>query len=114
MALTREAQFPWKINDIGLPVAVVNNVEYALGSVDNDGRPPYFFQLWDEEKEELVARLESEPVPVEEAALWDVPPLNGAQLIPELFELANRSASGAPEVFNRLLTDLDGLDNPFK
>lgn len=112
MALTRQGQFDWSRNDVGKLISLVGDVEYAVGSIDSDQRPPYFFQVWDEVNDVLVARLESQPPPSAEDA-WEQPELNGAQLIPELFELAVRSASGAPEVFKKLLGDLDRLDSPF-
>lgn len=112
LSLTREGRFPWAKNDLDLPVALVNDVEYATGSVDRDGRPPYFFQLWDEKKGELIARLESEPIPADSVP-WETDVLSAAQLLPELFELAARAASGAPAVFSRLVSDLDSLDDPF-
>lgn len=83
------------------------DLEFMVGSVDNDDRPPYYLAVWDVESLRYLARLESEPVP--DANGWEVA-LSPAQKILELRGLAYRSAQGSPQLLARILSRLDDID----
>lgn len=108
--LTRSEKLRWHFEEHQIVVAPVGDIEYVLGSVDKDGRAPYYLGIWDPQISEHIARLESEPVP--QVGDWSVDPaeFSAAQLVPTLHTLANRSASGAPRKLNQLLADLQELD----
>lgn len=100
IAATRSNALNWiEVDD--RVVAVVGESRYEIGSIDDDGRIPYFLGVAVNEdgRATEIARLESEPVSEERA--W-----TAGEKLPELRNLALRSAKGAPEIFGKLLADL--------
>lgn len=110
--LTRANTLEWK-EGFGEIEARVGQMIYAIGSVDNDGRLPYYLDVRPASTAEPLARLESQPLPEFDPG-W-ITSLTAAQKLPELRALAQRSALGAPQLFNRLIGDLNALgeETPF-
>lgn len=111
-SLTHAGRIEWTEGDMIYKTSV-GDILYVIGTVDNDGRPPYFVGVWDSSESRYLARLESEPFP----DAMGTPPQTAAEAIPALYALAARSAAGAPQLFNELigaLNDLDDVDDvPF-
>ncbi|WP_336633327.1 MULTISPECIES: hypothetical protein [unclassified Microbacterium] len=105
--LTEAEKLTWRAED-GVFTASVGQVEYVLGSVDNDDRAPYFFGVWDPSNSEYLAKLESQPT--ENGGLAAATP---AQAVPALYARVKRSATGADRLFSSLLNGLKRLDEPF-
>lgn len=111
--LTKSEKLKWHIEERDIVVTPVGDIEYVLGSVDSDGRAPFFFSIWDPDEKVSIARLESQPVPEpDEHGNLSEDRLAG-QSIPALLAMATRSATGAPKKLNQLMSDLDQLDLPF-
>ena len=111
LRLTLDSKLDWKTEHTEgheLLVAVVRGIEYVVGAVDNDGRPPFFLTVWRTEPGVSLARLESQPP--DEDAFGNPVALTAAQKIPELWAAATRSASGTPQIFGELMDALDMLD----
>jgi hypothetical protein len=109
---TREGKLKWSMvegQDDGLSV-IVGRSEFYLGSVDRDGRAPYLLEVGDPVQRETIDRLESEPIPDSPPIDWNGEPiLTAAQMLPELYVEAFRVASGARQIYDQLLSDLDTL-----
>lgn len=105
--LTVADKLSWSDNGTWV-IAEVGDIDYAIGSVDGDDRPPFVLEVGDRTAQKTLARLESEPVSENRA---DSP--TAAQLLPSLREVARRSATGAPQLFGRLIEGLNGLEDPF-
>lgn len=103
---TRSNALKWTEQDARV-VAVVGESSYEIGSIDDDGRIPYFLsvRLGEGGTPTEIARLESEPV--NEEREWTA----GERLV-ELRNLAYRSAKGAPQIFGKLLADLKATAEP--
>lgn len=111
--LTRQGRLKWHEDGSNVTTTVAG-VTYVIGSVDNDGRQPYFLAVeeatddpWASTKE--LSRLESIP----EDAEWEYGAPAGGRLH-YLRREAIRNALGAPQLLNRLLKDLEatGDDEP--
>ncbi|MFD1201001.1 hypothetical protein ACFSWE_05000 [Leucobacter albus] len=107
IAQTEAEQLVWASEDT-IFSAAVGKYEFVVGSVDNDGRLPYFFGVWNPAVEEYVDKIESRPTAGMATDLESG--LSASELIPRVVELARRSASGAVHVFSELLDGLDRLD----
>ncbi|MCP8999575.1 hypothetical protein NFC73_07490 [Pseudarthrobacter sp. RMG13] len=103
---TRAHNLKWMEQDDRV-IALLGDSSYEIGSIDDDGRIPYFLGVRIREDGVVteIARLESEPV-VEDR------PWTAGEKLPELRNLAFRSAKGAPEIFGKLLADLKGTAEP--
>jgi hypothetical protein len=105
---SRSELLEWSLDqDRGLLRARVGGTDYMIGSVDNDGRPPFFLAVGDANARAELARLESDP---SEDAPWDTGVKSASQRLVELRNLAMRLAQGAPQLLNKLISDLDSLD----
>ncbi|MFL0564583.1 hypothetical protein ACH0CG_02415 [Microbacterium sp. 179-I 1D1 NHS] len=108
MKLTEGEKLTWQADEQPLFIATVGDIEYVLGSVDNDGRAPYFFGIFDPTIRQYLAKLESQPVSSDS---WGGQ--TPAQMVPGLYARVKRAATGADKLFSSLLTGLRNLDSPF-
>lgn len=106
--LTQRNLIKWAFEE-SVITAKVGQVEYVLGSVDKDGRQPFFLHIWRPDSETIAARLESTPGPDDEVP-WSG--LSAAEKVSTLHAAAVRSASGAGELFDELMADLKRIDEP--
>lgn len=104
--LTRAETVDWK-NERDEVAAVIGDYRYAIGSVDNDGRIPYYLAVKESWGQKELDRLESQPINEEPFAQ----PSAGEMLL-ELRHLAFRSAQGAPQLFSKLMADLQQAEEP--
>lgn len=106
MSATRADSLKWTEQGARV-VAIVGQSSYEIGSIDDDGRIPYFLSVRLDENgtPTEIARLESEPI-IEERS-WTA----GEKLV-ELRNLAYRSAKGAPQIFGKLLAELKATTEP--
>ena len=86
----------------------VDDLDYMVGSVDNDQRPPYYLSLWDVNSRDYLARLESEPI--QEDDEWGQAPLTAGNRLLELRTVAYRSAQGSPQLLSRIMNGFDRID----
>lgn len=103
---TRANTLKWTEQDARV-VAIVGDNSYEIGSIDDDGRIPYFLsvRLGEGRAATELARLESEPLDDERE--W-----TAGEKLHELRNLAYRSAKGAPQIFGKLLADLRAKAEP--
>lgn len=120
IGLTLKDRISWE-NDYENPGsydAKVNDFLYSVGSVDSDGRLPYFFAI-----NKILGTNENTGEPTLQwlATLESIPPSNETSRIRDeisksivvLRDLAVRSAKGTPKLFESLLNDLKSLEDPW-
>jgi len=108
MDLTRANKTAWHNSESqDLVSTVIGPVAYIVGSVDNDGRAPYFLAVVkvDSDANKELARLESTPVNTDEG-------YSPQEKIVDLHRLAFRMASGGPQLVASLLADMNALLPP--
>jgi len=101
--LTRAEAAKWSLGDVNVLRSEVEGTEYEIGSVDNDGRAPYFLAIYTGEgfdREEL-ARIESDPGEFEN--------YTPGEAVTDLQRIANRMARGGPQLASKLLADMEKI-----
>ena len=119
-ALTQEQKLAWTMRNDVL-VARAANFMYRIGSVDGDGRQPFFLAisrslpLPDSEEAEVFSEIDRiNSLNETQSDPWNSETLGRS--IVNLRDLALRDAQGAPQIFEELLDSLSSLgesDVPF-
>ncbi|UXN23928.1 hypothetical protein N8D74_10060 [Curtobacterium flaccumfaciens] len=110
--LTRQQSVAWKTvqTEDGSREWVetrAGDLEFLVGSVDEDRRPPFYLAVWDVEATRYLARVESEPWPDD---VGSDASLSAAQKLIELRALAYRSAQGSPQLLARIMENLNEVE----
>jgi len=108
MQISSTGKLEWSLID-GVVSTTLGDFEYSIGSVDGDGRPPYFLRIWNQTSWQEIGKLISEPI---QDPPWDDGERTAGQSLLELRHVATRLAYGAPQLLTRLLSELDSLKSP--
>ena len=107
ISLSKDQVLKWEMPGNDAISLRVGAVEYEIGSVDRDGRAPFFLSVTSLNDGRLIGKLESSPV---ESNQWGSEvALSAPQMIIELRTLALRVAQNAPQVLSKLISDLDDI-----
>ena len=101
VALTKAEKIKWEFEYDGSLNAMLDGTLYKVGSVDIDGRAPYYFSISDGNPPVELARVESGP-----GNEYETTPGEG---VTELQRMAYRMASGGPQLAAKLLAQMEAI-----
>ena len=99
--LTRAEKVTWEIQFDGTLSSRVGSTTYGIGSVDEDGRAPYYFAVAQGEPAAEVTRLETGDESEHQRSLDNA--------VGELQRVAFRMASGGPQLAKQLLSQMEEI-----
>ena len=115
ISLTQSSLLNWTFNGEDL-VAESLGFKYLIGSVDGDGRVPFFFSVKGERDRgspfangDFIEIDQIDSTNTHKADIWSDQLLGDR--VSFLRELALREAEGAPRIFSELLASLEGLES---